>query len=62
MSAGALYGYDDAAELTGYSPETIKVYCYRGIFKRGEILCFATTDTAPGPASTGNLRNPVFSP
>ena len=49
MSAGALYGYDEAAELTGYSPETIKVYCDRGVLKKGRDFVLRYYRYGPRP-------------
>jgi hypothetical protein len=49
MSIGALYGYDEAGELTGYSADTIKVYCDRGILKKGRDFVLRYYRYGPRP-------------
>jgi len=34
VAEGYLYDYDEAALMTGYSPETVACYCKRGLLQR----------------------------
>ncbi len=34
MTGSYLYDYDEAAAITGYSPETLSTYCKRGLLER----------------------------